>query len=64
MLLKEIRELLKIYDTNDCECVDDNEPPYVRCKACTAAHALNEIGGIARDALKELNNATKQEETS
>ena len=47
-----IKKLEEIYDNNDCECI--NAPPYTRCKACTAAHALNDIGDRVREALKEL----------
>ena len=51
-----IKQLEHIYDEKDCECLD--EPPYKKCKMCTAAHALNEIGEIARDAVKEVTDET------
>lgn len=47
-----MRYLNSVYIVNDCECVD--KPPYTKCKMCTSAHALNEIGEIARDAIEEI----------
>ena len=41
---------LAIQDNCDGEC--DLEPPHQKCPECEARHTLNEIGEIARDALK------------
>lgn len=56
-MLKDIKKLEKIYDDNDCKCLD--KPPWTRCRMCIAAHILNEMGEMAREALENIEDATE-----
>ncbi len=46
--------LAKLAD-GDCTCSDNPNDGLRRCDTCEAAGILNEIGEIARDGLKEIN---------
>jgi hypothetical protein len=53
--------LNKIAD-KDCTCED--KPPYKRCPACIAAHALSEVGEILDEAVRELEALNEKESRS
>jgi len=46
-IIEKIERLEKVYAENDCECI--NEPPYTKCRACQAAHILNEIDELLKE---------------
>lgn len=54
---KDYEYLCEIADQDECKC--DTGPPWNKCLQCTAAHALNECGEIAGEAICKINQALK-----
>ncbi len=50
-----IQEMVKLLEeranSNECDGVCDEKPPYIRCKECLAVMVLNEISEILRQAI-------------
>lgn len=55
-----IEFLDKYADMDNCEGDCDESPPYRKCPECLACHALNEVGEVLDNAVREIEKMERE----